>query len=497
MSTAVVVAEVVGAGRAAIARADGSVLQLSSFGARGDGRSDDTAAIQAALNAAAPGATVSGQAGRVYVISNTLYFPTDGVALDLGGASIRIGSSRLSGSELQASDTMFSISGRAGVRITNGTILGALSRYSGAAVPYRIHIVGGQNCQVDHLVAACEGALFAYLYGQGHSINYNRIDNGGISGLATTNVTVQGNTMTNSPSNAIGFTGYQGAPVTGTRYLNNTISGYGRVGIEEYSPSGATYCIGSLFSGNTISAPSASNTQGTGISAISSDATIENNKITDAISWAIEATGLGTTVSGNQIGWSSGSKAALGATAIVINTSLPSYTNPVTVSGNTITGGAVGIQLYGTTFYCPVLIKSNQLTNTVQQGIVLASGASAGLVQVTNNLLSFNQPPQPSTTRFGIIPATGATLSGNQIAYTTSSSRPGVYDIVYDFTANDVRMTGNLSDGGGRTDPYLASGDLGGGWTGWTLTNNRFINGAPAYVGGLVNPVLSGNVGLS
>jgi hypothetical protein len=216
------------------------------------------------------------------------------------------------------------------------------------------------------------------------------------------------------------------------------------------------------------------------------------------MAWAIEATGLGTIVTNNQIGWSSAtSKAALGATAIVINTSLASDTDPVTVSGNTITGGAIGIQLYGDRFYCPVAISSNQLTNTISQGIALAPGASTGLVQANSNILNFNQPPQPNTTRLGIVTAQGAQLGGNQILYTTSTYRAGVYDIPYDFVGNAVAMTSNLADGGGRTDPYIASGSISGTWTDWTLTNNRFINGAPAYAARLSSPTLSGNVGLS
>jgi hypothetical protein len=69
--------------------------------------------------------------------------------------------------------------------------------------------------------------------------------------------------------------------------------------IEEYSPDGAQYCTNPVIKGNTISAPSASNSNGTGISAVCVGATIQNNTITDAIEWAIEATGVGTTITGN------------------------------------------------------------------------------------------------------------------------------------------------------------------------------------------------------
>jgi hypothetical protein len=405
------------------------VLRLAEFGARGDGRSDDTTAIQAALNAAQPGTTVMGQSDARYVISNTLTFPADQVTLDLDGASIRVGAHRVPGSELQTNDTMFSISGRNGVRITNGKILSAGSGSVGSGIrllgglpflgggtqggaPYRIHIVGGQNCTVDRMTAVCAGSLFVYLSGKGHTISGNRIMGGGIAGVATTNVTVQGNTLTYSPSDAISFTGYPGAPVTGTRYLNNTISGYGRVGIEEYSPGNAQYCISPTLSGNRISSPSDWNSAGTGISAISSGATINDNRITDAVGWAIEATGLGTTIAGNRIGWSSQSGAARRSTAIVINTSLPSDTRPVSVRANSINGGSTGIELYGSAFYCPVTIDKNQIRNALQKGIVLAPAATSGLVRVSNNVVSFGKS---SSGDDAIVTAAGAVVTGNKV----------------------------------------------------------------------------------
>jgi hypothetical protein len=244
-------------------------------------------------------------------------------------------------------------------------------------------------------------------------ISSNVIIAGGIAGVATTNVTVEANTLTDSPSDAISFTGYLGAPVTGTRYLNNKISAYGRVGIEEYSPGTALYCISPTFSGNTISAPASWNTSGTGISAISTGATITDNSITDAVGWAIEATGLGTTIADNRIGWSSHANAARSSTAIVINTSLPSNTKPVTVRGNTINGGATGIELYGNEFYCPVTIEANQVRNPVQKGIVLAPAAGAGLIQVRNNVVSFNKSANGDHS--GIVTAPGAVLTGNKV----------------------------------------------------------------------------------
>jgi hypothetical protein len=489
--------------RPGAATAAGPTVLLSASGVVGDGSTDDTAAIQAALNAAGSGTTLLGEAGKVYVITSTLSFPADAVTLDLGGGSIVIGTTRALGSELQTNDTMFEVNGRSRVRITNGTILAARSPYRGGGLPYRIHVPGGSGCRIDNLTADCDGSLFVYLAGQQHTIASNSIKNGAISGVATSKATVQGNTLTNSPSNAISFTGYAGAPVDGTAYLDNVITGYGRVAIEEYSPNGAQYCTNPVFRGNTISAPSASNSNGTGISAICVGATIANNTITDAIAWAIEATGVGTTITGNTISWTPNNAAALSSTAIVVNTSLSTNLNQVTVSQNTITGGAIGIQMFGSAFYCPTTISANTITNTTTQAIVLAPAANAGLlpsnvlIQATNNVINFTEPPLPSTTRYGIVTASTAVLTGNQIRYTKSSYRPGVYDISYAFSGNAVIMNTNLADGGGRTDGHVVSGSLGGSWIGWILISNRFINGAACYTSGLVLPVSLANTGVS
>jgi hypothetical protein len=485
------------------AAAAGGTVPLSNYGVVGNGSTDDTAAIQAALNAAGSGTTLLGAAGKVYVITSTLSFPADGVTLDLGGGAIVIGTTRSLGSELQTNDTMFDINGRTGVRITNGTILKARSPYGGGGLPYRIHLVAGSGCRIDHLTADCGGSLFVYLSGQQHTIAFNSITYGAISGVATSKATVQGNTLANSPSNAISFTGYAGAPVDGTAYLDNVISGYGRIAIEESSPNGARYCTNPVIKGNTISAPSTSNANGTGISAICIGATIENNTITDAIEWAIEATGVGTTISGNKISWTPNNPAAVSSTAIVVNTSLSTNLNQVTVSQNTITGGAIGIQMFGSAFYCPTSISANTITNTTYQAIVLAPAANAGLlpnnalIQAVGNIINFTEPPRPSTTRYGIITASTAVLTDNQIRYTQSSYRPGVYDIGYAFSGNAVEMNSNLADGGGRTDGLVVSGSLGGTWIGWLLVSNRFINGAAGYTRGLILSVALGNTGLN
>jgi hypothetical protein len=55
----------------ALAQASGKVLNVKDLGARGDGVTDDTAAIQAAINAAPKGATIYFPVG-IYTVSNVL-----------------------------------------------------------------------------------------------------------------------------------------------------------------------------------------------------------------------------------------------------------------------------------------------------------------------------------------------------------------------------------------------------------------------------------------
>lgn len=65
----------------------GIEVSLDDFGAVGDGVVDDTKAFQAALNAGI-GLIVNGVAGKIYNIANTVICRTNGVTLDLSGASI-------------------------------------------------------------------------------------------------------------------------------------------------------------------------------------------------------------------------------------------------------------------------------------------------------------------------------------------------------------------------------------------------------------------------
>lgn len=68
-------------------------VNVRSFGAKGDGVADDTAAIQAAIDAGATGGYVRAPAGT-YLLSASLQLP-DNVVFDCRGATFRAASNSL------------------------------------------------------------------------------------------------------------------------------------------------------------------------------------------------------------------------------------------------------------------------------------------------------------------------------------------------------------------------------------------------------------------
>jgi hypothetical protein len=66
------------------------VVDVRNHGAAGDGRKDDTVALQAAIDAAGPGSRVRAPAGHTFLISQPLTIRRNGAMIDFGGSTIKL-----------------------------------------------------------------------------------------------------------------------------------------------------------------------------------------------------------------------------------------------------------------------------------------------------------------------------------------------------------------------------------------------------------------------
>lgn len=475
--------------------APGPTIHLESYGAAGNGSTDDTAAIQRAVSAAPPGSRIVGAPGRVYVLNGTVYFTANNVTLDLRRATVRTGARRTGAAA--ATDTIFQISRLSGVRITNGAIAAPLSPYSGRAPTAKILIAQSTGCVVDHLNADCAGStLVTVSSGGGHRIEHNLVNRGSIGGLACSNVVIRRNVITDSPYNALGIAGYRGAPAVGNQYIENEIRRFGRIGIEDASPDGATYNHGAAIRGNRIEAPAADASSGTAISSVGTASVIARNTILGATGWGIETNGLGTRVLNNQISWARPNSGSAQAPAIVINSSTPGAPRPI-VSGNHIINAHVGISVYAGPYLGPVIIERNKIQNPAVTGIALAvQGGSFAGAACTKNVIEFSVPAQPRVgIRIGIQTTGATTLFDNRISYGKNTYSRRTVDVPIEFEGDDVTARGNVVLSQRRTQGNLVCRSRNGSWSGWTLSNNQFLNGTLADLSNLIHPVLQSNTG--
>lgn len=470
-----------------------NAIHLERYGARGDGHTDDTAAIQRAVDAASGGFTILGERGKDYVLNGTISFPRDHVTFDLGGATIRTGPSRRG--PAAASDTMFEVSRRQGVRITNGVIAAPLSRYTGTQLPGKILIDQSTGCAVSQLRADCDGsALITVAGGGSHSIERNHISRGGLNGLGCSGVLVKGNVIEDSPYDAVSFAGYRTSPANHNQYVDNVIRRCGRTGIEEQSPDGSAYNYGAMIRGNLIETPNTSS--GTAISAVGTAALIEANQIRDPTGYAIETNGLGTRVLDNQISWRTAPSPSHGAPAIIINSSRPGAPRAL-VSGNHLVNATVAITVFANPYLGPLTVERNTIQNPTSIGIALAavSGTFSGPT-CSENQISFSVPaPSSAQPRIGIQTTTATQLVRNRISYGPDTSSGHTVDVPIALEGNDVVARQNVVVSASHTRGHLVSGSLGGTWSGWMLIGNQFLGGASANLSALIHPILSGNTG--
>jgi parallel beta-helix repeat protein len=121
-------------------------VPVDQFGARGDGVADDTAAIQAALNASVPGGSVSFTPGKRYRIAGTLtgLVPKSDTRVILRGATL-LGEDQPGGR-----CRIFTISGKSRIKLSGGTFLGR--RTGMASWSIAVHVSDSTDIVVEDAV---------------------------------------------------------------------------------------------------------------------------------------------------------------------------------------------------------------------------------------------------------------------------------------------------------------------------------------------------------
>lgn len=431
-----------------LADASASALDVKSFGAKGDGIADDTAALQAAVNAATSGATVFVPDGTYRVTTADGACKTRGLVL-MGSMTLSLASNAI----LQAipnacpSYALVHIVGTSDVNIVGGTLLGDRAGHAGTAGESGqcLWLEGTSNVSLRHVaIKECWGDGI-YLGGTDNhnvtvcSVNVDHVRRNGISIVAADGVTIDAssfdNTQGTAPQSGIDLEPNAGQRVTHVSVTRSSFSHSGGHGFQVTTATGPI--SSSSFRGNTITQSGDYGVLLTGTDLIFAD------NIVDGSSWGIVINTANITVMGNTIRNSSRNGIqTLGGSIISHNT--------VESSAN------AGIALYGN----GSTIDANVIQNNDRQGIYLI-GSSNNIVQ--NNQVSGSSRAANaaySNIRFEN-GASNNTVTSNTCRVGTNAAKPayGLHIATADCSANHVTnndfmtsgVTGSLLDQGTGT----------------------------------------------
>lgn len=370
------------------------------------GATDSTAAINVALAAVPSGSTVVASAGALYTLNGTIIPPVDNVTLDFAGATIRAGPARTG--DNAAGDKLIALVGRGNVVVRNGRIAAPLSPPTISEFPAgNIMLTGCAGCEVSAW-STSTGATICDNASTDSRIVDNYLHHGGIFGISSVRPVVARNTIINTPAvdlnDAIGFTGYPAAPILAARYVDNTIVGSGRCGIEEYTAnSDPSAAAGSSIVGNYFETCAAQ-----AVSAIGSGVAIENNLFRNN-PWAIESTAAGHRIVGNSIvndmpqpsytGINVNSSPTVPQTTTSAAVTLPAATIPLVNTAGFPTRGAVVLASGATVAYTGIAGGAlTGCTTTNTNGMVVPAGTTVvgqrsddGVVISANTVRNYGQ----------------------------------------------------------------------------------------------------------
>jgi len=483
-----------------------NAVNVKTYGATGNGSTDDTEALQNAINAQ----NVLVLSGGTYIINTTLTVRSGVSIYGINGATIKSGSA-LSGKLLTAGTYMIT-NGASKVNIVNlnfspGSEAFALGTWSNSCI-YIGNSVSTAikynrfNFTQPYQAIGIEGVWVSGAGSKGNYIGHNVFNTVGIvyaeAGTAGT-ITIA-NTVNNSHSNALCSYGNSTTNCTGNQVINNTINNAGYNGINDW---GTTF--GTIIKGNVINGSGKSPSQGAdgeGIQAVGVNTIVSLNTIKDAQAEYIEVGSVDKKIDSNVIVDTQGL-----AEGIVINCVSPlrvgATSTVASIVHNNITGCSSAIEIIGT--YSPnANLVNNYISNPFQMGINVNSNASNYNVIASGNTVSITTPNKGTGNRRAISSYASLLTSGqlftitnNTITY-TSGAAGGTHGEValFPFT-NNATITGNVVNSNsiktGNNYVTALSSD-GSKFTGYTIKNNTFTGSVVYDLSGFISAVVSGNI---
>jgi hypothetical protein len=468
---------------------DSDVISIKDFGAKGDGTTDDTAAIQAALNCGA--SEILGVPGAIYLINSNITVPT-GVRWKGSGCKLKAGPSK--SGILNTLGVHILLSSCTGSQVSDIGIVPSATAFSlGAGYLAAIKISGGssniiEKCNIDLTgtgiqqgVIATDGALYS-------DIENNTVTAGGIH--VGSNVTLYSkvikNTIVNAVANGISIYGDNTGTVVGALVDGNTIINPARMGIEDFPASTTQKVFGTQIINNTIIGGASATFSA--ISAVGNLGKVGNNFI---LNWpngyAIEIGALnGTSVYDNDIVWTNGNSAHIFGIQQNPNNGIFSGAN--IISRNKFNGAYKGVDVH---IVGDLIVSENSFYACYKA----FDDEGVGSISFINNNVHISTQSTSGRNQLAFGPS--CIVCGNKIVYESSASGGTNQDIAILVSGNAVLIAMNNIDGGstisGGSAPAAISNS--GSPTGLQVWNNTLLGGATFTYGGFVSPIGGNNVG--
>lgn len=480
-----------------------NAVDVKTYGAKGDGSTDDTKAIQNAINA--QGVLVFN--GGTYVINQTLVVRAGVKMFGKNGATIK-GGSAISGT-LSTAGRYFSIENGSRNQITNLVFAPSVKAFSlGAWANSLIFIKNSVLTNVSYnrfnfnLPYAATGVDAIWVDGPGSSQTFiykNTCNTVGIiyAEAGASSTLCQSNVVNNSHSNAIIAHGNGTVFGTGNQVINNTINNAGFNAIDDFGLMDGTIIRGNIINGSGKSPSEGSD--GEGIQAVGVNTVITGNYIADAQAEYIELSSTNKTVQNNTL-VDKGNTAA----GIVVNTNMNTQTNAKTSSTvldhNTIYGCHDGVEIYGT-YPTSVQVTNNTFYNPLSTAVEVINKSTTWNVTLSGNIFNMNTPNLQA--RNAVLTYTSApsntqlvNLTNNTFNYATSAAGGVGGENAISAHSNNMTLVGNKVNGNAIKSKagaeVTAMNDGGYKYTGYTFTNNTF-SGCLWYIGGYATVSKSGN----